>query len=97
MGSGGRAAEHRTVNQGDGGSIPHTAVSKLRQFLSPYICPCLSEETLKAGGPFYPVSMTGEVKDHTHGVNVQYVVDSQILEKENSCVSPSLGCLEETT
>ena len=33
--SGGRAVERRTVNRGDGGSIPPTAVSKLRQFLHP--------------------------------------------------------------
>ena len=30
----GRAVERQTVNQGDGGSIPPTAVSKLRQFRS---------------------------------------------------------------
>ena len=30
---------------------------------------CLSEETLKAGGPFYLVSRPGEVKDPTQGVN----------------------------
>ena len=58
----------RTVNQGDGGSIPPTTISKLRQFHLPHICLCLSEETLKAGGPFYLVS--GEVKDPTQGVNV---------------------------
>ena len=57
----------RTVNRGDGGSIPPTAVSKLRQFRSPYIYLCLSEETLKAGGPFYLVTMPGEVKDPTRG------------------------------
>ena len=34
--SGGRAVERRTVNRGDGGSIP-PAVSKLRQFRSPHI------------------------------------------------------------
>ena len=34
------------------------------------LCPCLSEETLKAVGPFYLVSMPGEVKDPTQGVNV---------------------------
>ena len=34
------------------------------------ICLCLSEETLKAGGPFYLVSMPQEVKDLTQGVNV---------------------------
>ena len=31
MGSGGRAVECRTVNQGDGGSVPPDGVSKLRQ------------------------------------------------------------------
>ena len=30
----------------------------------------LLEETLKANGPFYQVSMPGEVKDPTYGVNV---------------------------
>ena len=61
--SGGHAVECRTVNRGDGGSTPPTALSRLRQFHSPHICLCLSEETLKAGGPFYLVSMPGEVKD----------------------------------
>ena len=67
---GGCALERRTVNREDGGSIPPTAVSKLRQFRSPHICVCLSENTLKAGGPFCLVSMLGEVKDPTQGVNV---------------------------
>ena len=31
---------------------------------------CLSDKTLKAVGPFYLVSMPGEVKDPTQGVNV---------------------------
>ena len=31
---------------------------------------CLSKDTLKAIGPFYLVSMPGEVKDPTPGVNV---------------------------
>ena len=70
VGSGGRVVEPRTVNRGDGGSIPPTAVLKLRQFHSLYISLCLSEETLKAGGPFYLVSMPGEVQDPTQGVNV---------------------------
>ena len=68
VGSGGHAVEHRTVNRGDGGSITPTTVSKLRQFRLPHICLCLSEETLKAGGPFYLVS--GEVKDPTQVANV---------------------------
>ena len=70
MGSSGRAVERWTVNRGDGNSIPPTAVSNLRQFCSPHICLCLSEEILKVGGPFYLVSMAGEVKDPTQGVNV---------------------------
>ena len=41
---------------------PTYRVSKLRQFLS--------EETLKAAGPFYLVSMPGEVKDPTQGVKL---------------------------
>ena len=35
---------------------------------------CLSEETLKAVGPFSLVSMPGEVKDPTQGVNVHPVL-----------------------
>ena len=66
MGRGGRAVEHRTVNRGDGGSIPPTAISKLRQFRSPHICLCLSEETLKAGGPFSLVSMPGRGSKRSH-------------------------------
>ena len=31
---------------------------------------CLSDDTVKAVGPFYLVSMPGEVKDPTQGVNV---------------------------
>ena len=37
---------------------------------------CLSDETLKAVGPFYLVSMSGDVKDPTQGSNVQPDVDS---------------------
>ena len=71
VGSGGRAVECRTVNRGDGGSIlDGCSISKLRQFRSPRICLCLSEETIKAVGPFYLVSTPGEVKDPTQGVKV---------------------------
>ena len=70
VGSSGRVVERRTVNRGDGGLIPPTAISKLRQFCSPHICLCLSEETQKDGGPFYLVSVPVEVKDPTQGVNV---------------------------
>ena len=75
LGSGGRVVARWTVNRWDGGSIPPTAVSKLRQFCLPHICLCLSEETLTAGGPFYLVSMPGEVKKEEktgekQGINV---------------------------
>ena len=62
--------ECRTVNRGDGGSIPPAAISKLKQFNPPHICLCLSGKTLKAGGPFYLVSMPGEIMEPTQGVNV---------------------------
>ena len=60
MGSGDRAVERRTVNRGG-------RWFNLRQFRSPHIYLCLSEETLKASGPFYLVSMPGEVKHLTQG------------------------------
>ena len=60
VGSSGRAVERRTVNRGDGGSIPPTAVSKLRQFRLPHICLCISEETLNACGPICHLSHTGD-------------------------------------
>ena len=65
-----------------------------------FVSLCLSDETLKTVGPFYLVSMPGEVKDPAHGENVQPVVDVTFLEENNSfnhsCVSPSVGCLEYT-
>ena len=93
VGNGGRAVERWTVNRGDGGSIPPTPVSKLRQFRLPHSCLCLSEETLKAGGPFYLVSMPGEVKDPNKCVTCIGLTNS----REESCVSLSLGCLEKST
>ena len=39
--------------------------SELWQFRFTPLCQCLSEETLKAVGPFYRVSMPGEVKEPT--------------------------------
>ena len=49
------------------GSIPPAVISKFRQFHSPHICLCLSEETLKAGGPFYLVYVRGNKRSHTGG------------------------------
>ena len=87
VGGGGRAVERRTVNRGDSVSIPSAAVSKLRQFHSPHICLCLSEEILNAGGTLLSGVIWQEIK----------LSQTLILEKNNCCVSAGLGCLEETT
>jgi len=63
MSSGGHVVEHQSVKlRGrDGGSMPPG------NFVH-HICVCLLEDTLKAGGPFYLVSMPWEVKrSHTRG------------------------------
>ena len=60
-----RGSEHRTGDRGVLGSNPGRTASEFRQFCLSHITsvfPTLSEETLKAVGPFYPVSMPGEVK-----------------------------------
>ena len=68
VGSGGRVVERRTVNRGDGGSIPPTAVSKLISF-NPHLPVSFGRDT-ESRGPFYLVSVPGEGKDPTQGVNV---------------------------
>ena len=42
--------------------------TNLALYIRDCVSVCLSEETLKAVGPFYLVSMPGEVKDPTQGV-----------------------------
>ena len=64
-GLGGRASDFRSR---DRDSKPPAAVSKAISFTP--LCLCVSEETLRAAGPFYLVSMPGEVIDPTQGVNV---------------------------
>ena len=70
VGRGGRVVEHRTFGRGDRGSKATCCRFKTWANLFTPLCSCLSEETLKAVGPFYLVSMPGEVKDPTQGVNV---------------------------
>ena len=67
VGSSGRTVERRTVKERGRWFNP-----TYRRFETKAIsfCLCLSEETLKAGGPFYLVSMPGEVKDPTQEVNM---------------------------
>ena len=63
MGSGGRAVERRTVNRGDGGSIPPTAVSKLRQTLPV----SFGRDTKSRWSLLSGVYARGSKKSHTGG------------------------------
>ena len=47
-----------------------TSLQNFGNFVHSHFCQCLSEKTLKAVGPFYLVSMPGEVKDPTQRVNM---------------------------
>ena len=65
-----RALDWRPDGPGFESHCAKLFASELWQFGIPAIpftplCQCLSEETLKAVGPFYLVSMPGEVKDLT--------------------------------
>ena len=55
----------RTVPAGLESHFGKLFASELWQFRLAWLCQCLSEETLKAVGPFYLVSMPGEVNDPT--------------------------------
>ena len=57
--------QRQTFGRGNQGSKPPAAISKREQFRS--LCLCLLEETLKAVGPTYQVSMSGAVKYPTQG------------------------------
>ena len=63
-------AEHRTFRSKGPGFKTTCCRFKIWANLFTPLCSCLSEETLKAVGPFYLMSMPGEVKDPTQGVNV---------------------------
>ena len=59
---------HKSGDRGVLGSNPAGGTSLQNFGNSVYpLCQCLSEEKLKAVGPFYLVSMPGEVKDPTKG------------------------------
>ena len=63
-------AERRTFrSKGPGFKTTCCRFKTWANLFTPF-CSCLSEETLKAVGPFYLVSVPGEVKDPTQGVNV---------------------------
>ena len=90
---------------GDLGSIPGLGMlyfrcKNLALHIRDCVSLCLSDETLKAVCPFYPVSMPGEVKDHTARhthrpgcmCNLSWTPHSS-LENGNS-LNPKMGCLE---
>ena len=67
---GGAVAEWVRASTGDrtiDGSTPTAGDFEFGTLAIPLtlLCQCLSDETLKAVGPFYLVSMLGEVKDPT--------------------------------
>ena len=68
MGTSGHAVEDRTVNRGDGGSIPPTAVSKLRQFRSPPQLPLsFGRDTNSRWSFLSGVYARGSKRSHTGG------------------------------
>ena len=71
--------DHRPVDREDGGSIPPPPFRSFGNFVHPTL-PLSFEETVKAVGLFYLVSMPREVKDPTHGNGKKHVMDSLTLE-----------------
>ena len=68
MGSSGRAVERRTVNRGDGGSIPPTTVTKLRQFLfTPHLPVSFGRDTKNRWSLLSGVYARGSKRSHTGG------------------------------
>ena len=65
--SGGRTVERRTVNRGDGGSIPPTAVLKFRLFRSPHICLSFGRDTKSLWSLLSGVYARGSKIPHTGG------------------------------
>ena len=58
--------ERRAVNRGDGVQSHLPPFRNLGNFFTPHL-PVSFGRTLKAGGPFYLVSMPGDIKDPTQG------------------------------
>ena len=64
VGSGGRAVERRTVNRGDGGSIPPTAISKHGNFVNPHLPVSFGRDTKSLLSGVYA---RGSKRSHTGG------------------------------
>ena len=69
VGCGGHVVERRAFGRRDQGLKPPAAILKLGQYRPPHFARVFWK-TLKVVGPFYLVSMPGEIKDPTQGVNM---------------------------
>ena len=65
VGRGGHAVECRTVNRGDGGSIPPAAVSKLS--FTPHLCVFIGRDTKRRWSLLSGVYARGSKRSHTGG------------------------------
>ena len=65
--SGGRAVEHRTVNRGDGGSIPPATVSKLSNFVHLTLPVSFGRDTKSQWSLLSGVYARGSKRSHTGG------------------------------
>ena len=63
-------ARDRHSRRGPGALGPYIRCKNLALYIRDGVSLCLSDETLNAVGAFYLVSMPGEVKYPTQGVNV---------------------------
>ena len=90
VGSGGRAVERRTVSRGDGGSIPHAAAISFTLHLPV----SFRRDTKSRWSPISGVYVKGSKRSHTGGKCVTCSGLTNSREKDNFCVSPSLGCLD---
>ena len=89
VGSGNRAVERWTVNRGDGGSIPPAAIS-----FTPHLPVSFGRHTKSQWSLLSGVYARGSKRSHAGGKFVSCSGLTNSREKDNSCVSPSLGCLD---
>ena len=91
VGSGGRAVERRILNRGDSGSIPYAAAISFTLHLTvPF---GRDTKTKSRWSPLSGVYVKGSKRSHTGGKCVTCSGLTHSREKDNSCVSPGLGCL----
>ena len=83
VGRGGGAVERAGLSIKGTGFDISAAVSKHGSFKSSHIVLSFGRD-YKSRWSFLPGAFDNGIKDHMHGVNVKHVVNSQILEKNNS-------------